>query len=77
MKHFAIICAPLVLLVGCGQTYEDCILKHMKEAQTQNAAMLIRKACEDKHRPAGSVDWEQGAITHPEAKPWEQYQGNP
>ena len=43
--------AVLVIgLTGCSDTLEDCILDSMEKAQTREAAVFMRKACERKHK---------------------------
>ena len=43
----------LLVLSGCSETFEDCVLENMEKAQNPAAASMIRKACQDKHSGAG------------------------
>jgi hypothetical protein len=44
------------LIAGCDvQTYDDCILKHMKDVKDQTAAILIRQSCLEKYPNTSSA----------------------
>ena len=44
------------LIAGCDiQSYDDCILKHMKDVKDQTAAILIRQSCLEKYPNTSSA----------------------
>lgn len=54
-----IILAGIVIgaISGCGpSTYEECILKHAKEAQTHGASIQIARACRAQFPLPGHYD---------------------